>query len=79
VAHALRLYGPGLPRLRHLWADAAYSGALIDDLRDQMGWRLEIVNRSATVQRPNPSTSLRCSRIVGSSSEPLPGGAVSAD
>lgn len=48
VAHALRLYGPGLPRLRHLWADAAYSGALMDDLREQMGWRLEIVNRSAT-------------------------------
>lgn len=48
VAHAVRLSGPGLPRLRHIWADAAYGGALIADLHEQMGWRLEIVKRSAT-------------------------------
>ena len=48
VAHALRLYGPELPRLQRIWADAAYGGALIDELREQMRWRLAIVKRSAT-------------------------------
>jgi putative transposase len=48
VTQALRLYGPDLPRLRHLWADAAYGGAVIDDLREQMGWTLEIVKRADT-------------------------------
>lgn len=48
VAHALQIYGPPLPRLRRVWADAGYSGPLTDDLRDQMGWELEIVKRSDT-------------------------------
>ena len=46
VAQALRLYGPDLPRLTLVWADAGYSGALAVDLRAQMGWTLEVVKRS---------------------------------
>ena len=45
VAHALRLFGPDLPRLALIWADAAYSGTLGDDLRTWMGWTVEIVAR----------------------------------
>ncbi|MGH9551611.1 MAG: transposase [Terriglobales bacterium] len=45
VLGALRLFGPDLPRLTHLWADAAYSGAFADDLRQQQGWTVEIVKR----------------------------------
>jgi len=48
VAHALRLYGPELPRLRRVWADAAYGGPLVDELRQQPGWELEVVTRSQT-------------------------------
>lgn len=48
VAHALRLYGPVLPRLHRIWADAAYSGPLVDELRQQMGWELELVTRADT-------------------------------
>lgn len=48
VAHALRLYGPELPRLSTVWADAGYSGALVEELRDQVGWKVEIVKRSDT-------------------------------
>lgn len=48
VAHALRQYGPPLPRLQRVWADAAYGGALIEELRNQWGWLLEIVKRSDT-------------------------------
>lgn len=46
VAHALRLYGPALPRLQRVWADAGYSGAVVDELRAQMGWEVEVVTRS---------------------------------
>jgi putative transposase len=46
VAQALRLYGPDLPRLSLVWADAGYAGPLADDLRHQMGWTLEVVKRS---------------------------------
>ena len=46
VAHALQTYGPDLPRLRKVWADAGYSGPLADEVRAQMGWELEIVKRS---------------------------------
>lgn len=46
VAHALRVYGPEFPRLSKVWADGGYSGPLADELRDQMGWELEIVKRS---------------------------------
>ena len=46
VAHALRVYGPALPRLTKVWADAGYSGPPADELRAQLGWDLEIVTRS---------------------------------
>jgi len=48
VAQALRVYGPALPHLRKVWADAGYSGPLADELRDQLGWELEVVKRSDT-------------------------------
>ena len=48
VAQALRVYGPALPRLTKVWADGGYSGPLADELRDLMGWELEIVKRSET-------------------------------
>jgi putative transposase len=46
VQDALRLYGPDLPRLSLVWADAGYGGQLADDLRQQMGWTLAVVKRS---------------------------------
>lgn len=46
VAQALQTYGPDLPRLTKVWADAGYRGPLVDELRAQMGWELEIVKRS---------------------------------
>jgi putative transposase len=51
VAHAVQLYGPALPRLAVVWADAGYSGQLVDDLRRHMGWRLEVVQRPDTPPR----------------------------
>ncbi len=51
LAHAVQLYGPDLPRLSLVWADAGYSGQLVDDLRQQMGWTLEVVQRDATQPR----------------------------
>lgn len=51
LAHALQLYGPDLPRLSLVWADAGYSGQLGDELRQQMGWRLEVVQRSDSQPR----------------------------
>jgi putative transposase len=48
VAQALQVYGPALPRLSKVWADAGYSGPLADELRARMGWELEIVKRSDT-------------------------------
>ena len=46
VAHAVRLFGPALPRLSLVWADAAYGGSLVEELRAQFGWAVEIVKRS---------------------------------
>jgi putative transposase len=46
LTHALRLYGPELPRLSLGWADAGYAGQLADDLRQQLGWTLAVVKRS---------------------------------
>jgi putative transposase len=46
VVHALRRDGPDLPRLSLVWADAAYGGPLVDDLRQQMGWTLALVTRA---------------------------------
>jgi putative transposase len=45
LTHALCLYGPDLPRLSLVWADAGYGGQLADDLRRQMGWTLAVVKR----------------------------------
>lgn len=47
LTQALRLFGPTLPRLRHLWADSAYAGdEFANDLKTQYGWELEIVKRA---------------------------------
>jgi len=46
VAHALRLFGPCLPRLALIWADAAYAGAFVEEMGEQFGWRVQIVKRS---------------------------------
>jgi putative transposase len=51
LAHAVRLYGPHLPRLSLVWADAAYGGQLVEDLRQLVGWQVEVVKRSATPPR----------------------------
>jgi putative transposase len=51
LAHAVRLYGPHLPRLSLVWADAAYAGQLVEDLRQHMGWQVEVVKRSDTQPR----------------------------
>ena len=32
-----------MPRLKRLWADAGYTGSLVDWVRDEAGWVLEIV------------------------------------
>ncbi len=37
-----------MPRLRRVWADAGYSGPLVEELRERMGWEVEIVTRSDT-------------------------------
>jgi putative transposase len=47
VLHALRLYGPDLPRLRHLWVDAAYRGTFVAWVEQQRGWHVEVVGRLA--------------------------------
>jgi putative transposase len=51
VAHALRWYGPDLPRLALVWADAAYEGQLVEELRERMGWQIAVVKRSDTQPR----------------------------
>lgn len=48
VGQARRLYGPELPRLGKVWADAGYSGALVEEIRDQLGWEVELVKRADT-------------------------------
>jgi len=34
------------PRLRHLWADQAYTGPILDWIKQQVGWTVEVVERS---------------------------------
>ena len=46
IAQALSAYGPDLPALDQVWADSGYTGPLADELRDQMGWNLEVVKRA---------------------------------
>jgi putative transposase len=38
------------PRLKKLWADGGYAGALVDWVKSVCGWALEIVKRSDTVK-----------------------------
>jgi putative transposase len=45
-AHAVRPFGPSLPRLALIGAAAADSGAFVEELREQFGWKVEIVKRS---------------------------------
>jgi putative transposase len=45
VAYAVRLFGPWLPRLALIWADAAYAGAFVEEMRERFGWTVEIVKR----------------------------------
>ena len=62
VAQALQQFGPELPRLQRVWADAAYGGRLVDDLRTLMGWNLEIVTRSA--QQPKTTFTVQPHRWI---------------
>jgi len=34
------------PRLRHLWADQASTGPILDWIKEQVGWTVEVVERS---------------------------------
>ena len=48
---ARQLLGPligQLPRLERIWADGGYSGQLVDWVRDEAGWVLEIVAKPPT-------------------------------
>ncbi len=38
--------GPQFPRLGHLWADQAYTGPLLGWIAAELGWTVEIVERS---------------------------------
>ena len=51
VAQSLRLYGPTFPRLSLVWADAGYAGQLVEELRDLMGWTVEVVKRPSAQPR----------------------------
>ena len=62
LAHALRWYGPAFPRLALIWADAGYAGQLADDLRQQMGWTLEVVQRSE--QQPRSAFAVQPHRWI---------------
>jgi len=42
----LRGLHPHFPRLRHLWADQAYTGPILDWITEQLGWSVEVVERS---------------------------------
>jgi hypothetical protein len=74
LAYAVRLYGPHLPRLSLVWADAASGGRLVEDLRQLVGWQLEGSNG------PTPSRAARLpySPSGGSSSAPSAGSVASA-
>jgi putative transposase len=37
---------PHFPRLRHLWADQAYTGPILDWIHEELGWTVEVVERS---------------------------------
>ncbi len=46
LAQALVRDGPSFERLTRVWADAAYAGPLVEELRTRMGWEVEIVKRA---------------------------------
>ncbi len=52
VAHAVRLFGPPLPRLTLIWADAAYAGAFVEERREPLGWTVQIVKRCDEQPKP---------------------------
>jgi putative transposase len=43
LAQGLRWWGPQLPRLDQVWADAAYRGTLVDWAAETMDWEVRIV------------------------------------
>jgi putative transposase len=64
------------PRLRHLWADQAYTGPIGDWIIEQLGWTVQIVERSPrrgfVVSSQASSSALLCPR--SSSLSPGEGG-----
>jgi len=44
----LEKLGQRFPRLQKIWADQAYSGQLVEWVKDRWGWVLEIVKRFDT-------------------------------
>jgi putative transposase len=63
VAHAVRLFGPPLPRLALIWADAAYSGAFVEEMHEQFGWTVQIVKRSEE-QPKSPGFQVQAQRWI---------------
>lgn len=43
LALAMRWWGPALPRLDQVWADAAYRGLFVDWAAETMDWEVRIV------------------------------------
>jgi len=74
LAHAVRLYGPHLPRLSLVWADAAYGGSWWRTFASTWAGR----SRWSNGPTPSPVAPLPCSRTVGSWNGPSAGSAVSA-
>jgi putative transposase len=64
VAHAVRLFGPPLPRLALIWADAASSGAFVEEMREQFGWTVQIVKRLEE-QPKSPGFQVQPHRWIG--------------
>jgi putative transposase len=46
LAGRQRRFPRRFPRLRHLWADQAYTGPILDWIKEQLGWSVEVVERS---------------------------------
>ncbi len=74
VAHALELVWADIAAPDQGVADGGYSGPLAEELRQQMGWEVEIVKRSDA----QPKGTFAVQRTAGSSSAPSPGGAACA-
>jgi putative transposase len=50
LLQAVHYFGPALPRMAKLWADAAYAGAFVDWVAATLGWTVEVVKRPAGQQ-----------------------------